>query len=130
MAIAPIDPRYPDLSNSDVLAQQSWAWRGARSAMGLDVTSIKIAVDFQTMTAATVEGCLAANLELLRQSTGTDTAFHIAIDAASESFTDIAVARGMLATGNPEQLRGQGLKMLPWFRTRLTQLRVSELRDT
>ncbi len=36
----------------------------------------------------------------------------------------------MLATGNPEQLRGQSLDALPWLQSRLAPLRVSELRDT
>ena len=36
----------------------------------------------------------------------------------------------MLATGNPEQLRGQSLDALPWLRSRLAPLRVSEIRDT
>ena len=40
------------------------------------------------------------------------------------------VARGLLATGNPEQLRGQSLDVLPWLRSRLAPLRVSEFRDT
>ena len=36
----------------------------------------------------------------------------------------------MLTTGNPEQLRGQRLDAMPWLCSRLSQLRVSELRDT
>jgi diguanylate cyclase (GGDEF)-like protein/PAS domain S-box-containing protein len=40
------------------------------------------------------------------------------------------VARGLLATGNPEQLRGQSLDALPWLKSRLAPLRVSEIRDT
>jgi len=36
----------------------------------------------------------------------------------------------MLATGNPEQLRGQTLETLPWLRSRVAPLRVSEFRDT
>ena len=36
----------------------------------------------------------------------------------------------MLATGNPEQLRGQSLDSMPWLQSRLAPLRVSELRDT
>jgi diguanylate cyclase (GGDEF)-like protein/PAS domain S-box-containing protein len=130
MAIAPVDPRNPDLSASDLLSSQSWARRGSGPAVGLDVICIKVAVDFQTMTDATVAESIGTNLELLRQATSTDTAFHIVLDPDTEIFTEVTVARGMLATGNPEQLKGQTLETLPWFRTRLTQLRVSELRDT
>ncbi len=130
MAIAPNDPRHPDLTASDILSPQTWPRRGTRPAVGLDVICTKIAVDFQSMTAVTAPEVIGANLELLREATHTDTAFHIRIDAESGQFTDIQVARGMLATGNPEQLRGQSLEEFPWLQSRLAPLRVSELRDT
>ena len=130
MAIAPNDPRHPDLTASDVLSPQVWPRRGVRSAVGLDVICTKIAVDFQSMTAATAAGCIFSNLELLREATRADTAFHIRLDEGVESFADVQVARGLLATGNPEQLRGQSLDALPWLRSRLAPLRVSEFRDT
>jgi diguanylate cyclase (GGDEF)-like protein/PAS domain S-box-containing protein len=130
MAIAPNDPRHPDLTASDILSPQTWPRRGIRPAVGLDVICTKIAVDLQTMTAATAAERIFANLELLREATRVDTAFHISLDLESETFGDIQVARGMLATGNPEQLRGQSMDVLPWLRSRLAHLRVSELRDT
>ena len=73
MAIAPNDPRHPDLSASDVLSPH-WPRRGTRptvglSAVGLDVLCTKIAVDFQTMTAESAAECIVANLELLREAT-------------------------------------------------------------
>jgi diguanylate cyclase (GGDEF)-like protein/PAS domain S-box-containing protein len=101
-----------------------------RPAAGLDVICTKIAVDFQTMTAATVLDTIIINLELLREATRVDAAFHISLDAELGVFSEIQVARGMLATGNPEQLRGQSLDVMPWLRSRLAPLRVSELRDT
>jgi diguanylate cyclase (GGDEF)-like protein/PAS domain S-box-containing protein len=128
MAIAPHDSRPADLAASDVLSPKSWPKR-IRPVVGLDVTCIKIAVDFQTMTAATAAETLSANLELLREATRSDTAFHVKLDAAGD-FQDVAVARGMLATGNPEQLLGDNLDSLPWLRSRFTQLRVSALEDT
>ncbi len=130
MAIAPNDPRHPDLTASDVLSTQTWSRRAIRPTVGLDVICTKIAVDFQTMNAATVAGCLLANLELLRETTHADTAFHVQLDPTSERFVDVQVARDMMATGNPEQLRGQAFDALPWLRSRLTPLRISELRDT
>lgn len=130
MAIAPHDPRHPDLTASDVLSSQTWPKRGIRPAVGLDVICTKIAVDFQSMTAATAAEIIGANLELLREATRTDAAFHIRLDPELGQFDDIQVARGMLATGNPEQLRGQTLDALPWLQARLAPLRVSELRDT
>jgi diguanylate cyclase (GGDEF)-like protein/PAS domain S-box-containing protein len=94
------------------------------------VICIKIAVDFQAMTAVTALTVIGANLELLREATCTDAAFHIPFDAESGLFAEIQVARGMLATGNPEQLQGQALDAFPWLKSRLAPLRVSELRDT
>ena len=129
MAIAPNDPRHPELAASDVLSPQTWPRRVVRPTAGLDVICTKIAVDFQSMSAATAAECISANLELLREVTHTDTAFHIHLDSDSV-FADIVVARGMLATGTPEQLRGQSLHTMPWLHSRLEPLRVSELRDT
>src|SRR6202790_4210297 len=130
MAIAPHDPRHPDLTASDILSPQTWSKRGIRPATGLDVISTKIAVDFQSMTAVTALEVIGANLELLREATRTDTAFHVHLDAESGLLNEIQGARGMLATGNPEQLRGQSLNAFPWLQSRLAPLRVSELRDT
>ena len=130
MAIAPNDPRHPDLAASDVLSPQTWPRRDIRPAVGLDVICTKIAVDFQSMTAATAAGCLFANLELLREATHSDTAFHLNLDPDLSAIADVQVARGLLATGNPEQLRGQSLDSLPWLRSRLASLRVTEMRDT
>ena len=130
MAIAPTDPRHPDLTASDVFSPQTWPRRGLRPTVGLDVICTKIAVDFQTMTAANAADCLVANLDLLREATRADAAFHAALDTEAAVFIDVQVARGMLATGNPEQLRGQSLDALPWLKSRLAALRVSELRDT
>ncbi|MEA3196892.1 MAG: hypothetical protein QOF32_944, partial [Gammaproteobacteria bacterium] len=130
MAIAPHEPRHADLTASDILSPQAWPKRGIRPAVGLDVMCTKIAVDFQSMTAATAFEVIGADLELLREATRTDAAFHIQLDAESGLFNEIQVARGMLTTGNPEQLRGQSLEALPWLQSRLAPLRVSELRDT
>jgi diguanylate cyclase (GGDEF)-like protein/PAS domain S-box-containing protein len=130
MAIAPTEPRNPDLTASDVLSPHTWTRRGVRPIVGLDVLCTKIAVDFQSMTAETAAECIVSNLELLREATRSDTAFHAALDVEGDVFVDVQVARGLLATGNPEQLRGAELDALPWLKSRLAPLRVSELRDT
>jgi diguanylate cyclase (GGDEF)-like protein/PAS domain S-box-containing protein len=130
MALVPEDLRYPDLTASDLLVPAMWQRRGAAPLAGLDVICIKIAVDFQTMTEASAPARIGANLELLREATRADTAFHMRLDADSGAFTDICVVRSMFATGTPEQLRGATLDALPWFRARLAPLRVSEMRDT
>jgi diguanylate cyclase (GGDEF)-like protein/PAS domain S-box-containing protein len=82
------------------------------------------------MTAVTALDTIIVNLELLREATRVDAAFHVAMDTELNVIGDVQVARGMLATGNPEQLRGQSLDELPWLQSRLAPLRVSELRDT
>jgi hypothetical protein len=130
MAIAPTDPRHPDLTASDVLSPQTWPRRGLRPTVGLDVICTKIAVDFQSMTAQTAVDTIAANLDLLREAARADAAFHAALDTDGATFIDVQVSRGMLATGNPEQLRGLNLESLPWLKSRLAALRVSEMRDT
>src|SRR5450432_396211 len=130
MAIAPNDPRHPDLTASDILSPQTWPRRGARPTVGLDVICTKIAVDFQSMTAATALDTITVNLELLREAAHVDAAFHMSLDPELAGFGEIQVARGMLSTGNPEQLRGQPLDALPWLTSRLASLRVSEIRDT
>ena len=131
MAIAPNDPWHPDLTASDILSPQMWPRRGGvRPTGGLDVICTKIAVDFQGMTEANAADCILANLELLRESTRADTAFHIILDNEPNTCADVQVARGMLTTGNPEQLRGQSLDALPWLNSRLAPLRVTEFRDT
>ena len=130
MAIAPNDPRHPDLSASDILSPQTWPRRGVRPTVGLDVICTKIAVDFQNMTAVNAAGCITANLELLREATNADTAFHVSLDAEVDAFADVQVARGMLTTGNPEQLRDLGMSSFPWLRARLAPLRICEFRDT
>jgi diguanylate cyclase (GGDEF)-like protein/PAS domain S-box-containing protein len=96
----------------------------------MDVICTKIAVDFQAITLEGALASLGANLELLREATRVDTTFHLALDLQAEAFGEVQVARGMLSTGNPEQLRGQRLDSMPWLCSRLSQLRVSELRDT
>ena len=98
--------------------------------LGIDVICTKIAVDFQSITAENAVTTIGANLELLREATRVDTTFHLALDFESQEFGEVQVTRGMLTTGNPEQLRGQPLDVMPWLRSRLAQLRVSELRDT
>jgi diguanylate cyclase (GGDEF)-like protein/PAS domain S-box-containing protein len=131
MALAPHDPRQLDLTASDVLSPQTWPKRGGpRPIVGLDVICTKIAVDFQAMNAENALDTITANLEMLRDATRVDAAFHISFDTEVEAFGEIQVARGMLATGNPEQLTGQPLEAMPWLRARLAPLRVSELRDT
>jgi diguanylate cyclase (GGDEF)-like protein/PAS domain S-box-containing protein len=131
MAIAPPDPRQlSDLTATDILSSQSWERRGLRQSVGLDVICTKIAVDFQGMTALSAPDCIAANLELLREATRADIAFHISLDTEVDAFADVQVASGVSAGDDLERLRGLSLAVLPWLKSRLAPLRVSEFRDT
>ena len=112
------------------MSLQAWPKRGDRAPAGLDVICTKIAVDFQSLSAATAREVIAADLELLREATRSDAAFHLPIDAQTQAFSEIQVARNMLSTGNPEQLQGLTLDAFPWLKSRMAPLRVSELRDT
>ena len=93
MAVAPTDPRHPDLTASDVLSPQTWPRRGLRPTVGLDVICTKIAVDFQSMTAQTAVDTIAANLDLLREAARADAAFHAALDTDGATFIDVQVSR-------------------------------------
>jgi diguanylate cyclase (GGDEF)-like protein/PAS domain S-box-containing protein len=73
---------------------------------------------------------MTANLELLRDAARVDAVFHLMIDSEVAAFSEVQVARGMLSTGTPEQLKGQPLATMPWLQSRLAHLRVSEMRDT
>ena len=130
MAIAPNDPRHADLTASDILSPQVWPKREVKLANGLDVICTKIAVDFQMMRANNALDTITANLELLREATRVDATFHLMIDNEVGAFSEIQVSRGMLSTGNPEQLKGQPLDSMPWLQSRLAHLRVSEMKDT
>ncbi len=130
MAIAPNDPRHADLTASDILSPQVWPKREVKLANGLDVICTKIAVDFQMMRANNALETITANLELLREATRVDATFHLMIDNEVGAFSEIQVSRGMLSTGNPEQLKGQPLDSMPWLQSRLAHLRVSEMKDT
>jgi diguanylate cyclase (GGDEF)-like protein/PAS domain S-box-containing protein len=130
MAIAPNDPRHADLTASDILSPQVWPKREVKLANGLDVICTKIAVDFQMMRANNALDTITANLELLREATRVDATFHLMIDNEVGAFSEIQVSRGMLSTGNPEQLKGQPLDTMPWLQSRLAHLRVTEMKDT
>ncbi len=119
-----------EFTASDVLSPQVWSRPGRRLALGLDAVCTKIAVDFQSMTAETVSACIRNDLEVLREATQADAAFITRLDPAKHCFTGTQVARSMLVGGNPEQLNGQSLESFPWLVSRLSHLRLYELRDS
>ena len=87
-----------DFTASDILAPQRWASATSRPAFGLDVTCTKIAVDFQNLEPKTAEAVVKRNLELLREATGTDTAFLATYDSAAGSILSIDVSKGLFVS--------------------------------
>lgn len=119
-----------EFTASDVLSPQVWSRPDRRLALGLDAVCTKIAVDFQSMTADNMGSCIRNDLDVLREATEADAAFMTRLDPATRCFTGTQVARSMLVSGNPEQLNGQSLENFPWLVSRLSHLRLYELRDT
>lgn len=115
---------------SDVLAPQRWAPSSSRASHGLDVTCIKVAIDFQNLAEASAVSTLRDNLELLREVTGTDTVFLARYDVVGAVIEAIDVAKGLFVAAAPESLRGVVLSGLPWIRERLVHTRILEIGDT
>ncbi len=118
------------LTASDVLAPQRWASPTTRAGFGLDVTCTKIAIDLHSLSARAPTDIIRANLELLREATGTDVAFYAGYDAAGLSVDNLEVAKGLFVPCSLEVLRGLPLSELPWIRDRLGSNRLFEIRDT
>ena len=129
MATPPPD-KPADLTASDILSADAWSGRAHKPALGLDVVCTKIAVDFQNMRRDSIDECVRRNLELLREASGCDCAFLAALHPDDAVIQDVQLARGAFAQCRPEGLQGVGLDALPWLKSRLEHLRLSELRDT
>ena len=101
-----------EFTASDILASGVWSARGARPALGLDVTCTKIAVDLQNMQRETLAPVVARSLEALREATVCDAAFVAML--GDSTVNDVHVARGTFAQTRLEELRGTALADLPW----------------
>src|SRR5579863_1580569 len=131
MAIPPPPDKPADFTASDILSADAWtATRLPKPVLGLDVACTKIAVDFQNMPRDAVEACVQRNLELLRSATGCDCTFLAALHPEEPLIQDVQFARAGFAQCRPEALAGVSLESLPWLKSRLEHLRLSELRDT
>jgi diguanylate cyclase (GGDEF)-like protein/PAS domain S-box-containing protein len=128
MAAAP-DP-ISEFSASDILSRDAWNPRNARLHTGLDITCTKIAVDFQNLARETAEECVRENLDLLREASGCDAAFSLTLEGEGPQIAMATVSRGTFAQCHPEALRGDSLANWAWLRTRLDNLRLSEMRDS
>jgi diguanylate cyclase (GGDEF)-like protein/PAS domain S-box-containing protein len=119
-----------EFTASEVLAPQRWAPSSSRLAFGLDVTCTKIAVDFVNLDARTADTVIRQNLDLLREATGSDTAFLACYDQRGDTIQTVEAAKGLFVQCSPEVLRGQSLEEFRWIRERLTHTRIFEIRDT
>ena len=78
MAIAPNDPRHPDLTASDILSPQTWPRRGIRPRGRSRCHLHQDRGRFSDHDGRRPPPrCIGANLELLREATRADAAFHM-----------------------------------------------------
>jgi diguanylate cyclase (GGDEF)-like protein/PAS domain S-box-containing protein len=96
---------------------------------GLDLLCTKVAVDLQSMTAATVDERLPAALQSLTDAWGVDSMFVARVDIAA-GFGTIYAGRATFSACNPDVLKGRPLDEFPWLKARLEHLRLLEIKDT
>jgi diguanylate cyclase (GGDEF)-like protein/PAS domain S-box-containing protein len=97
---------------------------------GLDLICTKVAVDLQSITAATAAERIPAGLQALTDAWGADSVFVALIDAAATGFSKVYLGRSTFSACNPDVLRNVPLEELPWLRARLEHLRLLEIKDT
>ncbi len=123
-------PDGRDFTASDLLSPQLWDRRAGLPPLGIDVSCTKIAIDFQSLEAATAEAVLQQDIEILRESTRADAAFIALYDAAGMAIERVITAKAVFTTAAPESLASVTLDSLPFIRERLGHSRLLELRDT
>lgn len=123
-------PPASDFTASDLLSPQTWARRVGLPAVGLDVSCTKIAIDFQSLDAATAEAVLREDIDILREATQADAAFIATYNAAGTAIDAVISSKAVFTGSAPEDLKGLLLERLPWVRERLGHSRLLEIRDT
>src|SRR3981081_1339103 len=104
-----------DFTASDILSADAWTGRVAKPVLGIDVVCTKIAVDFQTIRAESVDECVRRNLELLRGATASECAFLAPLNPEDSTIAEVQLARSAFAQCRPEGLTGSGLESFPWL---------------
>src|SRR5262245_10632171 len=97
---------------------------------GLDLLSTKVAVDLQSMTAATVEERIPTALQALTEAWGADSVLVALVDAKAVAFSKVYAGRSTFSACNPDALNGRPLDEFPWLKARLDHLRLLEIKDT
>src|ERR1700741_3819403 len=85
----------------------------------LDLTCTKVAVDLQSITAATAAERIPAGLPALTDAWGADSVFVVLLDEPPGAFDTIYAGRSTFSACTPEQLKGRPLDELPWLKARL-----------
>src|SRR5215204_3689441 len=105
-------------------SQTAWS-----ASPGVELICTKVAVDLQSITAATVVERIPAGLQALAGAWGSDSIFVALVDEAN-AFETVYAARSTFSACNPEVLKGRSLEEFPWLRARLAHLRLLEIKDT
>ncbi|MFM7065495.1 MAG: EAL domain-containing protein [Gammaproteobacteria bacterium] len=123
-------PEARDFTASDLLSPRLWDRRAGLPPLGIDVSCTKIAVDFQSLEAATAEAVLEQDIAILREATRADAAFIALYDGPGLAIERVIADKAPFTGAAPESLAGVPLADLPWVRERLGHSRLLELRDT
>ena len=115
---------------ADFLATQFVFGSGGPPSVGLDVLVTKVAVDFVGLTSEAGDSCIKRNLEALRESTGVDAICIVLLDGDRKIIERVAASTGLLATFEPQVLKGESVERLPVLTGKLEHLRLAEFRDT
>jgi diguanylate cyclase (GGDEF)-like protein/PAS domain S-box-containing protein len=97
---------------------------------GLELICTKVAVDLQSVTAATVAERLPVCFQALTEAWGVDSVFAALFDDTSSTFETVYAGRSTFSACNPEVLKGRRLEEFPWLKSRLGHLRLLEIGDT
>ncbi len=123
-------PEGRDFTASDLLSPRLWDRRAGLPPLGIDVSCTKIAVDFQSLEAATAETVLQQDIAILREATRADAAFIALYGGTGGGIERVIADKAPFTGAAPETLAGVALSQLPWIRERLGHSRLLELRDT
>lgn len=115
---------------SDILSPEAWTSARRRPAVGLQAAITKIAVDFQSLAAASAETVVLQNLEILRTETGSDGALVAYYDLACTRIERLDSVCAVFGACDPTGLRGLRLGELPGLTARVNDGRSVEIRDT
>ncbi len=115
---------------TDFLSTQNVFGNGNKPTVGLDVLATKVAVDFQGLTSEGGDNCVKRNLDALRDATDVDAICIALFDASAQHVDQVASATSLFAPFDPQVLKGESLKQLPYLAKGLGHLRIAEFRDT